>query len=156
MARRRVSAKRKIQPDSRYNDESVAKFINHIMTCGKKSVAEQIVYSALEKLSTRAKGEALPLFKKVIDRLRPPVEVKSRRVGGATYQVPVDVRPIRAITLAMRWLISSSKKRMEKGMSARLAAEMLDVLEGRGGSMKQLETVIAMAKANQAFTHFRW
>jgi small subunit ribosomal protein S7 len=156
MARRRVATKRKIQPDPRFNDESIAKFINHIMSCGKKSIAESIVYSALDKLGQRAKGDPLALFKKVLDRLRPPVEVKSRRVGGATYQVPVDVRPIRSLTLAMRWLIGSSRKRAEKGMAARLAAEMYDVLEGRGGSLKQLETVIAMAKANQAFTHFRW
>jgi small subunit ribosomal protein S7 len=157
MPRRRVVAQRVILPDPKYGDETVAKFINVVMVNGKKSVAERIVYGALDKISEKTKSDnALEVFNKALDHVRPVVEVKSRRVGGSTYQVPVEVRPIRRTTLAMRWLVEFSRKRGEKTMGLRLAAEILDAYENKGAAIKKREDVHRMAEANKAFAHFRW
>jgi small subunit ribosomal protein S7 len=156
MPRRRVIAKRVILPEPKYGDETVAKFINIVMKNGKKSVAERIVYGALDRVSEKAKGEALEIFGKALENVRPVVEVKSRRVGGSTYQVPVEVRPARRTTLAMRWLVESARKRGEKSMGMRLAGEILDAYEKKGVAIKKREEVHRMAEANKAFSHFRW
>jgi len=156
MPRRRVVAKRVILPDPKYKDETLAKFINILMVSGKKAVAERMVYGALDKIADKANSEALEVFNKALDNVRPVVEVKSRRVGGSTYQVPIEVRPIRRTTLAMRWIVDSARKRSEKTMALRLAGELLDASESKGSAIKKREDVHRMAEANRAFSHFRW
>ncbi len=156
MARRRVAAKREILPDPKFGDLTLARFINMVMKDGKKSIAEKIVYGALDRVSERGKGDGLELFGKALENIRPLVEVKSRRVGGANYQVPIQVRPQRSSTLAMRWLIEAARKRGEKSMGLRLAGEILDACEGRGAAVKKREDTHRMAEANKAFAHYRW
>ena len=156
MPRKKLAIKHEITPDAKYNSRLVAKFINHVMLSGKKSISETIVYGVLDLINERKKSDPLHIFEQAIDKLRPTVEVKSRRVGGATYQVPVEVRPGRAIALSMRWLIGAAKARNEKGMIKSLTAEILDALDGRGGAVKKREDVERMALANQAFAHYRW
>ncbi len=156
MARRRVAAKREILPDPKFGDVTLAKFMNTIMRDGKKSTAEQIVYGALDIVQERAKGEPLAVFEQALENIRPAVEVKSRRVGGATYQVPVEVRAERRTALAMRWLVECSRKRGEKSMGQRLAGEIMDAYEQRGTAVKKREDVHRMAEANKAFSHYRW
>src|SRR5210317_1843009 len=156
MPRRRSPEKRKILPDPKYKDIIVAKFMNHIMKDGKKSVAEKIVYGAFNKIDQTAKTDPVELFKKALDTIGPMVEVKSRRVGGATYQVPVEVRPSRREALAMRWLVDAARRRGEKSMAARLAGELMDAAEGRGSAVKKREDTHRMAEANRAFAHYRY
>ncbi len=156
MSRRRVAEKRESLPDPKYGDQTLAKFINMIMQSGKKSVAEKIVYDALGVMGEKGNGEPLELFTRALKNVKPAVEVKSRRVGGATYQVPVEVRQARSITLAMRWLVDAAKKRSEKNMGLRLAGELLDALENKGSAIKKREDTHKMAEANKAFSHFRW
>ncbi|MCK5719494.1 MAG: 30S ribosomal protein S7 [Thiomargarita sp.] len=156
MPRKRIIAKRVTLPDPKYGDETVAKFINMVMKNGKKSVAERIVYGALERVAEKKNVEALEIFDEALENVRPIVEVKSRRVGGSTYQVPVEVRSARRTTLAMRWLVDSSRKRGEKSMGLRLAGEILDAYEKKGTAIKKREDVHRMAEANKAFSHFRW
>jgi len=188
MPRRREVAKREILPDPKFNSELLAKFINSVMRSGKKSIAEKIVYGALDKMGERHKGghghhkdkaegegdsghagsstggkgagankaHLIDLFDRALDNVRPTVEVRARRVGGSTYQIPVEVRPSRRTALAMRWLIEAAASRGEKTMVLRLAAEILDALEGKGTAVKKREDTHRMAKANQAFAHFRW
>ena len=156
MARRRVAAKRTILPDPKYRSEMITKFINMLMLSGKKSVAERIVYGALDTVVDRGKGDAIETLEKALDNVRPIVEVKSRRVGGATYQVPVEVRPERRNSLAMRWLVDSARGRNEKGMTLRLAGEIMDAAENRGTAVKKREDTHRMAEANKAFAHYRW
>jgi small subunit ribosomal protein S7 len=156
MPRRRVIAKREILPDPKFDNVTLAKFMNHVMISGKKSVAERIVYGALEKVKERKGGNPLVVFELALETIQPMVEVKSRRVGGATYQVPVEVRPARRSALAMRWLVDYSRKRGEKSMALRLAGEILDAAEGKGAAVKRREDVHRMAEANKAFSHFRF
>ncbi len=156
MPRRRVVAQRVILPDPKYGDETIAKFINIVMVNGKKAVAEKIIYGALDAIGDKTKKDALEIFNKALDNVRPIVEVKSRRVGGSTYQVPVEVRATRRTTLAMRWLVDFSRKRGEKSMGMRLAGEILDAFDSKGGAIKKREDVHRMAEANKAFSHFRW
>ncbi len=156
MPRRRVAAKREILPDPKFGSQLLAKFINMIMVDGKKSVAEKIIYDALDRVSERASGEPMDVLEKALENVRPAVEVKSRRVGGATYQVPVEVRASRRNTLAMRWLIDASRKRSEKSMAHRLAGELSDASEQRGSAVKKREDTHRMAEANKAFSHYRW
>ena len=156
MARRRVAAKRMILPDPKFQDGTVAKFINTVMLNGKKSVAEQIVYNALDQVVDKLKGEPVEMLNKALDNVRPMVEVKSRRVGGATYQVPVEVRADRRTTLAMRWIVDAARKRGEKSMDRRLAGELLDAADNKGSAVKKREDVHRMAEANKAFAHYRW
>ncbi len=157
MPRRRVVAKREILPDPKHGSQILAKFINHVMVSGKKSVAESIVYKALETVSARAKtDEPMVVFEKALEAIQPMVEVKSRRVGGATYQVPVEVRPARRVALSMRWLVDSSRKRGEKSMALRLAGEIVDAAENKGAAVKKREDVHRMAEANRAFSHYRF
>ena len=156
MSRRRFVAKRDIIPDPKYSSEVLAKFINMIMVSGKKSVAERIVYGALESIETKGHEEPLEVLGKALENVEPRVEVKSRRVGGATYQIPVEVRPSRRSALAMRWLIDSARRRSERTMAMRLAGELLDANEGRGAAAKKREDTHRMAEANKAFSHYRW
>ncbi len=156
MPRRRVVSKREILPDPKFGSQLLAKFINMVMVDGKKAVAERILYGALDTLSERTGGEPMDVLEKALDNVRPMVEVKSRRVGGATYQVPIEVRPIRRNTLAMRWLIESARKRSEKSMAKRLAGELADAAESRGSAVKKREDTHRMAEANKAFSHYRW
>ncbi len=162
MPRRRVVAKRRTLPDPIHGSELVAKFINHLMQDGKKSIAEKSVYGAFEIIKQKVGKEPIEIFKRAMENVRPTVEVKSRRVGGATYQIPVEVRPARATALAMRWIVEFARKRSEKGMVARLAAEIADAADeegggrGKGGAVKKREDVHRMAEANKAFSHFRW
>jgi len=156
MPRRRVVAKREILPDPKYKSELLAKFINMVMVSGKKSIAEKILYGALDVIVEKGKGEPLELLDVALENVRPQIEVKSRRVGGATYQVPVEVRPVRRNSLAMRWLIDASRKRSEKTMALRLAGELMDASEQRGSAVKKREDTHRMAEANKAFSHFRW
>ena len=156
MPRRRVVAKRDVLPDPKFGSQLLAKFMNHVMISGKKSVAEKIVYGALASVQEKGKGEPLELFDKALENIQPMVEVKSRRVGGATYQVPVEVRPSRQVALAMRWLVEYSRKRGEKTMALRLAGEILDASEGKGAAVKKREDVHRMAEANKAFSHYRF
>ena len=156
MPRRRVVAKREILPDPKFGSKLLAKFINMVMVDGKKAVAEKILYDALDRMSERAGGEPMEVLEKALDNVRPIVEVKSRRVGGATYQVPVEVRAARRNTLAMRWLIEASRKRSEKSMAHRLAGELSDAAESRGSAVKKREDTHRMAEANKAFSHYRW
>ena len=156
MPRRRVVAKREVLPDPKYHDQTVAKFINHVIVSGKKAVAERIVYGALSIVEERGNPNTVEIFEKSLEAVAPFVEVKSRRVGGATYQVPVEVRPSRRNALAMRWLVDSARKRGEKSMAARLAGELLDSAEGRGSAVKKREDTHRMAEANKAFSHYRY
>lgn len=156
MPRRRVAAKREILPDPKFGNTILAKFINHVMISGKKSVAEKIVYGALDKIQERSDQDPLEIFDKALETVQPMVEVKSRRVGGATYQVPVEVRPSRRTALAMRWLVDASRGRGEKSMALRLAGELADAAEGRGAAVKKREDVHRMAEANKAFAHYRF
>ena len=156
MPRRRVIAKREVLPDPKFNNQVVAKFINHVMVSGKKAVAENIVYGALDRVQARDNADPIEVFEKALEAIAPMVEVKSRRVGGATYQVPVEVRPSRRQALAMRWLVDSARSRSEKSMAARLAAEFLDAAEGRGSAVKKREDTHRMADANKAFAHYRY
>jgi small subunit ribosomal protein S7 len=156
MPRRRVVSRRETLPDPKYGSQLLAKFINMVMVSGKKSVAERIMYGALDQVISKRGGEPLEVLDQALDRVRPLVEVKSRRVGGATYQVPVEVRPGRRNSLAMRWLIDASRKRSEKSMAQRLAGELLDAAEARGAAVKKKEDTHRMAEANKAFSHFRW
>lgn len=156
MPRRREVPKREILPDPIYNSQLVTKFINSLMTGGKKSTAERIFYGALKKVEDRAKDDALKVFKKAVDNVKPALEVKSRRVGGSNYQVPIEVRPARRTSLAIRWLISFSQSRGEKTMQDKLAGEILDAANNRGNAIKKREDVHRMAEANKAFAHYRW
>ena len=156
MARRRRPEKREILPDPVYGDQVLSKFMNSVMLDGKKAVAERIVYGALEQVATKTGKEPIEVFSLAINNIKPIVEVKSRRVGGANYQVPVEVRPVRRLALAMRWLREAAKKRGEKSMDLRLAGELIDASEGRGAAMKKREDTHKMAEANKAFSHFRW
>ena len=156
MPRRRVVAKREVLPDPKFQNIGLAKFINVIMKDGKKSVAEKITYGALASVSENKGGNGLEIFQKAIENISPMVEVKSRRVGGATYQVPVEVRAERRIALAMRWLVDAAKKRSEKNMGLRLAGELMDASENKGSAIKKREDTHKMAEANKAFSHFRW
>ena len=162
MPRRRVVAKRRILPDPIYGDEVLAKFINHIMSDGKKSIAEKMVYGSFDIIKDKSKKNPLEIFKRALDNVRPAVEVKSRRVGGATYQIPVEVRSDRSAALAMRWIVDFARKRSEKGFTARLAGELIDAADdesggrGKGGAVKKREDTHRMADANKAFSHFRW
>jgi small subunit ribosomal protein S7 len=156
MPRRRVAAKREMLPDPKFGSQLLTKFINMVMVDGKKSVAEKIMYGALEQVGKRTGGEPMEVLDKALENVRPLVEVKSRRVGGATYQVPVEVRANRRNTLAMRWLIDASRKRSEKSMAFRLAGELADAAESRGTAVKKREDTHRMAEANKAFSHYRW
>lgn len=156
MPRRRVVAKREILPDPKFNNVTLAKFMNHVMISGKKAVAERIVYGALDIVAEKAGKDALEVFEEALEKVAPAVEVKSRRVGGATYQVPVEVRPSRRTALAMRWLVEFSRKRGEKSMAQRLAGEMMDAAQEKGNAVKKREDVHRMAEANKAFSHFRF
>ena len=156
MPRRRVAAKRDIIPDPKFNNVRLAKFMNHVMVSGKKSVAERIVYGALEIVEKKLNKDPIEIFDEALEAVAPLVEVKSRRVGGATYQVPVEVRPSRRIALAMRWLVDYARARAEKAMPQRLAGELLDAVQGKGGAVKKREDVHRMAEANKAFSHFRF
>ena len=156
MPRRREVPKRDILPDPKFGNQEVAKFINVITTDGKKSVAERIVYGAFTQISKKTGKDPLGVFGQAVGNVKPMVEVKSRRVGGANYQVPVEVRPIRRAALAMRWIREAARKRGEKSMDARLAGELMEAAEGRGGAMKKREEVHRMADANKAFAHYRF
>jgi small subunit ribosomal protein S7 len=156
MARRRAAEKREILPDPKYGDQVLTKFMNAVMLDGKKSVAERIVYGAMDKMQARASRDPLEMFHAALDNVKPTLEVRSRRVGGATYQVPVEVRPSRRLTLAIRWIIEVARKRSEKSMVDRLAAELMDAANARGAAFKKREDTLRMAEANRAFSHYRW
>ena len=175
MSRRKAAPVRSILPDPLYRNELVAKFVNHVMRHGKKSLAEKVVYGAFARIVEKLKGKqidaaddrgdgslggmgafVMQVFEQAVNNVCPTVEVKSRRVGGSTYQVPIEVRPQRSTALAMRWIVDIAKKRSERGMMLRLAAELLDAYEGRGNAVKKREEMHRMAKANQAFAHYRW
>jgi small subunit ribosomal protein S7 len=156
MPRRREIPKREVLPDPKYSSQDVSKFINVLMTGGKKSVAERIIYGALDSIRKKSNKEPLEVFTQALNNVKPMVEVKSRRVGGANYQVPVEVRPIRRMALAMRWIRDAARGRGEKSMQARLASELAEAAEGRGGAMKKREEVHRMAEANKAFSHYRF
>jgi small subunit ribosomal protein S7 len=156
MSRRRRPEKREILPDPKFGDQILSKFMNNLMLDGKKSIAESIVYGALEVMETRAKADPVQLFHNALENVRPQIEVRSRRVGGATYQVPVEVRPERAQALAIRWLITAARNRSETTMAARLSAELLDAANNRGNAVKKREDTHRMADANRAFSHYRW
>jgi len=156
MPRRREVPKREILPDPKFGSVELAKFMNVVMLDGKKAVAERIVYGALDQIQSKTGKEPIEVFTLAINNIKPIVEVKSRRVGGANYQVPVEVRPVRRLALAMRWLREAAKKRGEKSMDQRLAGELIDASEGRGAAMKKREDTHKMAEANKAFSHFRW
>ncbi|AQS51532.1 30S ribosomal protein S7 [Paenalcaligenes hominis] len=156
MPRRREVPKREILPDPKFGSVELAKFMNVVMLSGKKAVAERIVYGAFDHIQEKTGKDPIEVFNTAINNIKPVVEVKGRRVGGANYQVPVEVRPVRRLALAMRWLREAAKKRSEKSMDLRLAGELLDALEGRGGAMRKREDTHRMAEANKAFSHFRW
>ncbi len=156
MPRRRVPEKREILPDPKYGNATLAKFMNHVMVSGKKAVAERIVYGALDRVKERNGGDPIEVFEAALEAVAPAVEVKSRRVGGATYQVPVEVRPSRRSALAMRWLVDAARKRGEKSMAGRLAGELMDAAEGRGSAVRKREDTHRMAEANRAFSHYRF
>ena len=156
MPRRREVAKREVLPDPKFGSVQITKFVNMIMRGGKKSVAETILYNALDRIGEKAGGDAMDVLDKALENVSPMVEVKSRRVGGATYQVPVEVRSARRTALAMRWLIEASRKRGEKSMQLKLAGELMDAAENRGNAVKKREDTHRMAEANKAFAHFRW
>jgi small subunit ribosomal protein S7 len=156
MPRKGEVKKRDILPDPKYGDKLVAKFVNTIMSQGKKSVAETIFYRSLDIVVAKTKEESLAVFKRAIENTRPTVEVRSRRVGGATYQVPVEVRPQRRVSLSMRWLIDAARERAEKSMEEKLAAEIIDAANNRGTAIKKKDDTHRMAEANRAFAHYRW
>ena len=156
MPRRREVPKRDILPDPKFGSVELAKFMNVVMLSGKKAVAERIIYGAFDQIQTKTGKEPIEVFNLAINNIKPIVEVKSRRVGGANYQVPVEVRPVRRLALAMRWLREAAKKRGEKSMDLRLAGELLDAAEGRGAAMKKRDDTHKMDEANKAFSHFRW
>jgi small subunit ribosomal protein S7 len=156
MPRRRVAAKREILPDPKFGNVTLAKFMNHVMVAGKKSLAERIVYGALEMVRERTKRDPVGVFEEALANVAPMVEVKSRRVGGATYQVPVEVRSTRQQALAMRWLVDYARARGEKSMAQRLAGELADASQGRGAAVKKREDTHRMAEANKAFSHYRF
>jgi small subunit ribosomal protein S7 len=156
MSRRHRAEKREIQPDPKFGNAVVTKFMNSVMYEGKKSVAETIVYGALEIIEGKTKQNPIQVFQQALDNVMPAIEVRSRRVGGATYQVPVEVRSVRRQALGIRWLISAARERNEKTMTERLSAELLDASNGRGNAVKKREDVHRMAEANRAFSHYRW
>jgi small subunit ribosomal protein S7 len=156
MPRKGEVKRREVLPDPKFNDRLITKFINAMMYDGKKSVNERVLYGALDHVGQRAGEDALAVFKRAIDQVKPGVEVRSRRVGGANYQVPVEVRPQRRVALAMRWLVQHARERPEKSMEQKLAGEILDAAAGRGGAMKKKEDTHRMAEANKAFAHYRW
>ncbi len=156
MSRRRAAEKREILPDAKFGDVVVSKFMNNIMVAGKKSIAERIVYGAFELIEKRAGTDPVKLFHEAIENVKPQLEVRSRRVGGATYQVPIDVRPVRAQALAFRWLIAVARERSENTMVERLSGELMDAANNRGGAVNKRETTHRMAEANRAFSHYRW
>lgn len=156
MSRRHSAEKREVLPDPKFGDKVLTKFMNSLMLDGKKSVAERIVYGAFDKVEERAKTEPLALFHEALDKVKPAIEVRSRRVGGATYQVPVEVRSERAQALAIRWLIDAARKRNETTMVDRLSGELLDAANSRGAAVKKREDTHKMADANKAFSHYRW
>lgn len=156
MPRKGEVRKREILPDPKYGDKVVARFVNTIMSRGKKSVAESIFYRSLDIVTAKTKEDSLGVFKRAIENTRPAVEVRSRRVGGATYQVPVEVRPQRRLSLSMRWLIDAARERAEKSMEEKLAAELIDAANNRGTAIKKKEDTHRMAEANRAFAHYRW
>lgn len=156
MPRRREVPKREVLPDPKYGNDQIAKFVNILMVSGKKSVAERIVYKAIDEITSKKGKDGLEVFTEALDKVKPPVEVKSRRVGGATYQVPVEVRPVRQAALAMRWIVDSARKRGEKSMINKLAGELIDAAESKGAAIKKREDTLRMAEANKAFSHYRW
>lgn len=156
MPRRHVAEKRRILPDAKYNDRLVTKIVNDVMIDGKRSTAEAIVYGAFDEMQRRTGEDPLKLFKKALDNVKPTLEVKSRRVGGATYQVPVEVRQDRRLALGLRWIINFASARGEKSMKLKLAAELLDASNNRGAAVKKREDTHKMAEANKAFSHYRW
>jgi small subunit ribosomal protein S7 len=156
MPRRREVEKRNVLPDPKFGSQTLSKFMNIIMESGKKAVAEKIVYGALEIVAAKSKKDGIEVFNQALDAVKPVVELKSRRVGGANYQIPIEVAPARQVALAMRWLRDAARKRGEKSMDIRLANEMLEALEGRGAAMKRREETHRMAEANKAFAHFRY
>ena len=156
MSRRRAAEKREILPDAKFGDVVVSKFMNNIMMDGKKSAAESIVYGAFDMIEKRAGTDPVKLFHEAIENVKPQLEVRSRRVGGATYQIPIDVRPIRAQALAFRWLISVARERSENTMVERLSGELMDAANNRGGAVSKRENTHRMAEANRAFSHYRW
>ena len=156
MPRRREVPKREILPDPKFHNVDVAKFVNVLMTRGKKSVAERIIYGALDTIKTKSGKDPIEVFTQAVQNVKPVVEVKSRRVGGANYQVPVEVRPVRRTALSMRWIREAARKRGEKSMAQRLANELMEAAEGRGGAVKKKEEVHRMAEANKAFAHYRF
>ncbi len=156
MPRRREVPKREILPDPKYKSTELSKFVNVVMTAGKKAVAERIIYGALDQIQKKSGKDPIEVFNIAINAVKPMVEVKSRRVGGANYQVPVEVRPVRRLALSMRWIREAARKRGEKSMGARLAGELIDAAEGRGSAIKKREEVHRMAEANKAFAHYRF
>ena len=156
MPRRREVPKREILPDPKFGNQEVAKFVNVLMTRGKKSVAERILYGAFDSIKTKSGKDPIEVFTQAVQNVKPVVEVKSRRVGGANYQVPVEVRPVRRTALSMRWIREAARKRGEKSMAQRLANELMEAAEGRGGAVKKKEEVHRMAEANKAFAHYRF
>jgi len=154
--RRRKAPVREVMPDPLYNSIIVTKFINKVMLDGKKSTAEKIIYSAIDIIEKKSEEKGIEIFNKALENIKPILEVKSRRVGGATYQVPIEVRPVRQLSLAMRWLVDSSRKRNERTMALRLANELMDAAEQKGASFKKKEDIYKMAEANKAFAHYRW
>ena len=156
MSRRHAAEKREVLPDAKYGDIVLTKFMNNLMIDGKKSVAETIVYNAMERVESKLKKSPIEVFHECLDNIQPSVEVRSRRVGGATYQVPVEVRPERRVALAIRWLIIAARKRNENTMEERLAGELIDAVQGRGTAVKKREDTHKMADANKAFSHYRW
>ncbi len=156
MPRRREVPQRTVLPDPKFGDDTLAKFINVLMLDGKKSVAERIVYGALDQVASKTKEDPVEIFTRALDNVRPEVEDKSRRVGGATYQVPVEVRPRRRTALAMRWIVDAARRRGEKSMGIRLANELMEAADSRGTAVKKREDTHRMAEANKAFSHYRW
>ena len=156
MPRRREVPKRIVLPDPKHGSELLAKFVNILMKSGKKSTAERIIYQALDQITEKKGKDGLEVFSQALDNVKPPVEVKSRRVGGATYQVPVEVRSVRQVALAMRWIVDAARKRGEKSMINKLAGELMDAAENKGSAMKKREDTLRMAEANKAFSHYRW
>ena len=156
MSRKGQARVREVMPDPKFHDKTIAKLVNVVMERGKKSTAEGILYGALDKVAERSKEDGLAMFKKALDNVRPSVEVRSRRVGGANYQVPVEVRPVRRNSLAMRWLVTAARARGEKSMEERLGAEIMEAAQNRGGAVKKREDTHRMADANRAFAHYRW
>jgi small subunit ribosomal protein S7 len=156
MSRKGQARVRDVVPDPKFHDRTLTKFVNVVMERGKKATAERILYQALDLVAERSKEDGLAMFKRALDNVRPAVEVRSRRVGGANYQVPVEVRPLRRSSLAMRWLVTAARARAEKSMMERLANEILDGANNRGGAVKKREDTHRMAEANRAFAHYRW